>query len=777
MGIKRAQTTMTIFKAQGPRSPGIFLWYWLIGSGMLISFGCNNGIRDTTKGGKPTTAAARNWEEYGGSPDQSKYVELTQITKANVAQLSVAWTYATSDSTEYLFNPVVVDNVMYVYAKNYSLVALDAATGKELWIHANLKGITWRGLNYWESKDRKDRRLIFAVNNNLQAIDAATGKSILSFGHNGSVSLKEGLSRDPATVGRVQSTTPGRVFEDLIILGSSPGENYFSPPGYLRAFNVLTGKLEWTFHTIPQPGEYGYDTWPKDAWKYAGGANTWGEISVDTKRGIAYFPVGSPTYDYYGADRKGSNLFGNCLLALDARTGKRLWHFQFVHHDLWDYDLTAAPQLITVKHKGKMVDAVAQATKHGYLFVFNRVTGEPLWPIEERPVPASDMPGEEAWPTQPFQPALAPFTRHNVAAGDLNPYFTPEQQASWKKRLAAAHTGMFTPPSDKYETFIIPGAVGGANLGNTASDPAKGIVYISSQDYPSVFKLENMEDKEARVAGVQNNRGSNAYQQYCQACHGANRAGAAGPSLLELGKRVDIENFKTVVALGKGQMPGFQHIDEKTVGELYRYLAGNTIADRPMPAKAAAPVMPAGPVVASGGAPVPEVVFNRNNGMRHYPAGVDTPANRYVSDYGLEYPDLLGPVWSSIMAYDLNTGELKWRRPLGQDAQVAQKGGQNTGVPIGSQRKGMIVTSNGLLFATSKGGKVYAFDAENGNELWSANLPWETYGMPAMYEANGRQFIVVSATSPFTKESIDITRLPGALPRSYVVFALPEKTK
>ena len=763
---------MRNFKARMLRKSNIFLLSFFTAGSICIWYGCNTGIRSTDR-------SSHNWEEYGGGPDQSKYVNLTRITPDNVKQLAVAWTYSTADSTEYLFNPVVVDNVMYVVAKNYSLVALDAVTGKELWIHANLKGITWRGLNYWESKDRKDRRLIFSLNNNLQEIDAATGKSILSFGHNGTVSLKEGLARDPAMVGRVQSTTPGRVFENLIILGSSPGENYFSAPGYLRAYNVLTGQLVWTFHTIPQPGEFGYDTWPKDAWKYAGGANTWGEISVDAKRGIAYFPVGSPTYDYYGADRTGSNLFGNCLLALDARTGKRLWHFQFVHHDLWDYDLTAAPQLITVMHNGKKIDAVAQATKHGFLFAFDRVTGQPLWPVEERPVPASGMPGEHAWPTQPFQPALAPFTRHIVTPEDINPYFTPEKQAAWKKRMAAARTGLFTPPSDQYETFIIPGAVGGANLGNTASDPAKGIVYISSQDYPSVFKLEKMEDKAARVSGgAPDNRGMHAYQQYCQACHGENRAGAAGPSLLELGQRVDIETFKTTVALGKGQMPGFQHIDEKTVGELYRYLAGDVKVSRPRgPRKEAAPVMPEGPVVASGGAPVAEAAPARGAGMHYYPAGVDTPATRYVSDYGLEYPDLMSPVWSSIMAYDLNTGKVKWRRPLGQDARVALKGGQNTGVPIGSQRKGMIVTSTGLLFATSKGGKIYAFDAENGRELWSANLPWETYGMPAMYEAGGRQFIVVSATSPFTKESIDRTKEPGALPRSYVVFALPEKTK
>ena len=296
----------------------------------------------------------KTWKDYGGGPDSSHFVDLKQINKSNVNQLEVAWIYPTGDQRSYVFNPIVVDNVMYVQARNSSLVALDAATGKEIWIHENLPGLATRGIAYWESKDRKDRRLIFAINNHLQEIDARTGKSILTFGNNGLVDLREGLGRDPRTIVRVQPESPGRVFENLILLGSSTGEAYMSTPGDIRAYDVRTGKMAWSFHTIPHPGEEGYDTWPKDAWTYAGGTNTWGEITVDEKRGIAYFPTGSPTYDYYGADRIGSNLFGNCLLALDARTGKRLWHFQMVHHDLWDYDNNAAPQLITVRHNGKL---------------------------------------------------------------------------------------------------------------------------------------------------------------------------------------------------------------------------------------------------------------------------------------------------------------------------------------------------------------------------------------------------------------------------------------
>ncbi|NJO24584.1 MAG: PQQ-binding-like beta-propeller repeat protein [Bacteroidia bacterium] len=327
----------------------------------------------------------------------------------------------------------------------------------------------------------------------MQAIDANTGKSIEDFGETGKgyTDMRLGVDRDPETLGRMTSTTPGHIFEDLILVGSAPGENPFDGPGHLRAYSVITGKLVWVFHTIPLPGEFGYDTWPKDAYKYAAAANTWGEISVDAERGIAYFPVGSPTYDYDGADRHGKNLFGNCILAIDARTGKRLWHFQTVHHDLWDYDLTAAPQLITVDHDGKKIDAVAVAAKTGFLYVFDRVTGEPLWPIEERPVPKSEMPDEESWPTQPFPTVVPPFNRQTVTVDDLNPYYDSAKKAELTKRINAAKMGMFQPLSDKYETIAMPGSTGGANFGNTAADPEKGIVYVQTKEAGSIYSLKS----------------------------------------------------------------------------------------------------------------------------------------------------------------------------------------------------------------------------------------------------------------------------------------------
>ncbi len=428
------------------------------------------------------------WSEYGGTTDSMQYSALKQINKRNVNQLQLAWFYPVPDRTgNFGFNPIVVDNVMYVLGPRNALVALDAATGKQIWAHGVEDGSPGnRGINYWESKDRSDRRLIFGVAGKLRAIDARTGRTITTFGVDGELDMREGPFRPLGG----PSGTPGRIFENLFITGSNTGEGYGSTPGDLRAFDVVSGKLVWTFHTIPHPGEFGYETWPDEAWKWAGGANAWGEISIDEKRGIAYFPLGSPTHDMFGGDRKGANLFANSLLALDARTGKRLWHFQTIHHDLWDYDLTTAPKLLTVRHNGKPLDVVAQATKFGLLYVFNRVTGEPLWPIEERPVPKSDVPGEESWPTQPFPTRPEPFARLKFSVDDLNPYVDEAEKARLREILLnARNEGLFTPQTLTRDQISIPGELGGSNWGGAAADPTMGMLYVRTADQPAIHRL------------------------------------------------------------------------------------------------------------------------------------------------------------------------------------------------------------------------------------------------------------------------------------------------
>src|SRR6185437_1225721 len=550
----------------------------------------------------------RTWSDYAGAPDAAQYSALAQINRSNVSQLEVAWIYSTGDDHRYFFNPVVVDGVMYVLAQNHSIVALDAATGKVIWTHAAEPGttiITDRGINYWESKDGSERRLLFASNHSLRAIDARTGASIPSFGDGGRVDLKEGLDRDPKAISLVQSTTPGRVFEDLLILGSATNQGYGSAPGDIRAFDVRTGKQAWTFHTVPHPGEFGYDTWPKDAWKRVGGADSWSELTVDEKRGIVYIPTASPKYNFYGADRKGANLFGDCLLALDARTGKRLWHFQMVHHDIWDYDMATAPKLIRVRHHGKMVDAVAQASKEGFLWVFNRVTGEPLWPIEERPVPRSDMPGEEAWPTQPFPSNPPPFARQAFTEKDLSPLIKdPKERAHWIEEMRGARNeGLFTPPGLR-NTVEMPGNNGGANWGGAAVDPTNGTLYIVSKDLPCMLKLELEDTRKASATDSPERQGLFLYQANCQLCHLADRKGSPPPvpSLEHVVERLGRERVAQIVKTGQASMPALPNLSRTDVNSLLAYLQNPAGAGEPAtePAKSSSPTAGPGAHYVSG---------------------------------------------------------------------------------------------------------------------------------------------------------------------------------
>ena len=725
------------------------------------------------------------WTDYGGGPDNARYFTLDQISKSTLSQLAVAWTYPTSDTISYVFNPVVADNVIYVLAKNNSLVALDATTGREIWIHEGLQGIAPRGINYWESKDRSDRRLLFQMNSYLQAIDARTGKSITTFGKDGAVNLREGLGRDPATIVKTQSSNPGKVFENLIILGSAPGENYMAPAGDLRAFDVVTGALVWQFHTIPHPGEFGYETWPPDAWKYIGGVNTWGEITVDPVRGIAYFPLGSPTYDFYGADRHGANLFGTSLLALNARTGKRLWHFQMVHHDLWDYDNVAAPQLTTVRRNGKTIDVVAQAGKTGFLYVFDRVTGEPLWPIEERRVPPSEIPGEAAWPTQPFPTAPPAFAPQKLTVDDINPYIlTPDERETWRTRIAnARNEGLFTPPALK-DTVSIPGAQGGANWGCTAADPAKGIVYVLSINVPSIYKLST----EAPVPGGGGRAGGPAeiaqgrtlYEQKCQTCHSPDLRGSGNyPSLVDITTRMGPESLREVIVGGRPGMPSFNELGQSDLDALAAFLGSPNAA--PGRGRGAGPGTPqtrtAGPVVASGGAPAGRAVPpGRAGGMigPEYPPGVKVPEVRMYTGYGMN-GTIIKPPYSTLTAYDLNTGAIKWQVPAGgDDARATKQGATDTGYI--SQRTGIVTTSTGLLFHAGGDGKLRVYDSETGRVLWTGQMPAGSRGIPAMYEANGRQFFVVNATSPIVgPENAADQQGADTLNRAYVAFAVPAK--
>ncbi len=472
----------------------------LLACGLAVSSACSRDAGETAlaPAATPDSAAAaapqrptpdfRTWDQYLGGVDSSQYSSLDQIDKSNVSRLAVAWTYETGEN--YLFNPIVVDGVMYVLAKGRSIVALDAATGAELWLHRNEGAVGTRGISYWESEDRSDRRLLYINQGFLTAIDARTGETITSFGDDGRVDLRVGLVDDVDSVRPLQTSNPGRVFENLIIISlPAGGAGYASTPADVHAYDVRTGELVWVFHTVPRPGEFGADTWPNDAADAFGGVHNWSESTVDVERGIVFVPTGTARYDFYGANRHGDNLFGNSVVALDARTGERLWHFQTIRHDLWDLDLPQAPKLLTLRRDGREIDVVAQASKQGYVYVFERETGEPIWPIEERPVPASDVPGEQAAPTQPIPTAPPPFARMSFTEDDINPYIPEEDQERVREILRThRNEGLYTPPSLE-GTVMMPGHNGGTNWGGSAVDPVNGKMYVVSKELPTRVQL------------------------------------------------------------------------------------------------------------------------------------------------------------------------------------------------------------------------------------------------------------------------------------------------
>lgn len=706
------------------------------------------------------------WKDNLGGPDSSHFSPLTQITKANVDQLQVAWFYPYGNSG---FNPVMAGDMMFVSGRNNALIALDPASGKELWIHENIQGLSARGINYWQSRDGNDRRLIFTTGVFLQQIDAKTGKSIPTFGVDGYVDMREGLPRGE---NGFRVPNPGKVFENLIIMGDATGEGWMSPPGDIRAYDVITGKRVWQFHTIPLPGEYGYETWPKDAHKYVGGVNNWGEFSIDEPRGIVYVPTGSGTYDFWGGDRLGANVYANCLIALDVRTGKRLWHYQMIHHDLWDFDNVSAPQLVTVTQNGRKIDAVAQAGKTGFLYAFNRVTGEPLWPIEERRVPQTDADvlGEQSWPTQPFPTKPPAFGRQTFTVDDINPWLlTPAQQADWKERVPKMRNeGLYTPPALR-ETVSMPGNQGGSNWGTTAANPEKGLVFVLNIDAVAILKLDNTLTK---VGGFQGGGGGGAamgaalYQQNCAACHGANLQNPipGAPSLAGVATRLSEDVITAAITGGKGQMraiPGLTNVQMTAIIGYLTNPAGGRGAAGAGPGRAGGgrggPELPPGPVVASGGVPTPAQPNpfggpptgpqypgnGGNGGNAMYPAGVEVPPLRYVSEWGVQ-ANATKPPYSELVVYDLNNGTIKWKTPVGDDpATIAAGGPTNTGSPM--MRNGIMPTRAGLVFIAGNDGKMRAYDEDTGRVLWMGTLPGPSRGVPVMYEMNGRQYLVVAA--------------------------------
>jgi len=711
----------------------------------LLFFACNT----------PQEKSYTDWQVYNGGHEAIKYSSLTQIDTSNVARLQVAWTYHTGDAdtashSQIQCNPIIINGILYGVSPQMKLFAIDAATGQEKWVFdpnaptdfdddrpSFHNMINARGVAYW-SDGKDDRRIFFTAGSFTFAINADTGNPIPTFGNNGAIDLHDGLGRDVSKL-FVVNTSPGCVYKDLLFLGTRVDEAPPAAPGHIRAYDVRTGEQKWIFHTIPQPGEFGYETWEDpEAWKHIGGGNVWSGFSLDEKRGILFASTGSAAYDFYGGKRKGANLFANCLLALDANTGKRLWHFQFMHHDLWDKDLPTPASLITLNINGKKVDAVAQTTKNGMVYVFDRVTGKPVFDIVETPVETTtDLIGEKVWPTQPIPVKPAPFVRQTLTAADLNPYMDAVSRAKIDKDMAGYRFGnMFLPPGTK-PLLVFPGYDGGAEWGGSAFDPKTGMLYVNANEMAWIMEMRPQVMEKPKV---ENNlqAGQRLYAQHCSVCHGADRKGSGNnPTLIGIEKKYDVASFAVLLDNGRRMMPAFKQLSEADKNAIAAFVLN--LKDEQ---------------------PKNYVSTDNQTDTVHFMPYKMAGYNKFLTPDG--YP-AISPPWGTLNAINLNTGEIAWKIPLGEYEELKAKGIPPTGT---ENYGGPVVTAGGLVFiAAARDGKFRAFNKITGKLVWEYQLPAPGFASPAVYSLNGKQYIVIACGGGKLK-----TKSGDA----YVAFALPD---
>ncbi len=673
------------------------------------------------------TSKYRSWSSYGGGPEQLRYSSLTQINRKNVAKLQVAWTHDTGESGDLQTQPVVVGNIVYAYSPAQRVLALDAATGKVVWtFDGKLQGGRGpnRGVMYWPGDSGGAARVFAAVSEYLYALDATTGAQITGFGDNGRIDLRHDLGREEKGQS-VRLTSPGAIYRDLLIIGGRVNEGLPGSPGHIRAYDVKSGKLRWIFHTIPHPGEPGYETWSKDSWRYNAGANNWAGMAIDEARGIVYVPTGSAAADFYGANRLGDNLYANTLLALDAATGKRIWHFQLVRHDILDRDPPSPPNLVTVRHGGRTIQAVAQTTKHGYVFLFDRANGKPLFPIEYRKFPPSDVPGEAAADTQPIPTRPAPYSRQ-LLTRDMLTTRSPEAHKWALEAFAKLRSeGPFAPLRIGQSTVVFPGYDGGAEWGGQAFDPESGLYYINANDLAWTGALAPDDAGQS---------GKALYLRECATCHRDDRQGTPPqlPSLLGIGERKSRAEILAVIQKGAGRMPAFTSLQTSAINAIVQYVL--TGEDTPTEAPVITPI---------------------------YEKYRFTGYHKFLDPDG--YP-AVAPPWGTLNAINLNTGDYAWKIPFGEYPELAAQGLKNTGT---ENYGGPIVTAGGLVFigATNHDRKFHAFDKATGALLWEATLPFSGNATPATYESGGRQFVVIAASGGKSR---------GPRGGVYVAFALPQ---
>ncbi len=681
-----------------------------------------------------------DWPAHGANAAHTQSSPLTQITPANVAALQVAWTYHTGDArpgrSQIQCNPIVVRGVLYATSPQLKVFALDAATGRAKWVFdpftagadASALGVN-RGVVYWEDQDGRDARILVGAGYTLFALDAATGRPIESFGDKGGVDLRAGLG-DRAKTLYVVANTPGTIYRNLLIQGTRVGEGPGpSAPGYVRAYDVRTGRIAWTFHTIPKPGERGYETWPADAWTRVGGANSWSGVTVDAERGLVFLPTGSAAFDFWGGNRKGNNLYANSLLVLKADTGAYVWHYQFVRHDIWDRDLPQAPVLVTIRRDGRAIPAVAQATKTGHVFVFDRETGAPLFPIEEQAAPPSDLDGELAAATQPVPTAPPAFARQLFSEDQITD-LSAEAAASVRERWLAARRGSTWAPPSTQGTIIFPGFDGGAEWGGSSYDERSGLFYVNANEMPWILRLVKL----GKAGDGGEPGGRRTYQAFCGTCHGENRQGdplRTVPSLDGIESRLSRTAVAAIIENGKAQMPSFKNIPAAEREALIGYLFKDVQTRRP---------------TRTENDPADDVVY------------AHTGYNRFLDPDG--YP-AVKPPWGTLNAIDLDKGTLAWRVPLGEFPELTKRGLAPTGT---ENYGGPVVTAGGVVFiGATKDEKIRAFDAASGRTLWEAPLPAAAHATPAVYSVGGKQYVVIAAGGGKGTRSGD----------AYVAFALP----
>ncbi|MBS1529126.1 MAG: PQQ-binding-like beta-propeller repeat protein [Bacteroidetes bacterium] len=700
---------------------------------------------------KDNSSGYTTWRVTGGSKMAQHYSSLTQIDSSNVNQLEVAWEYHSGDAdtashSQLQCSPIMVDGVVYGTTPKLRLFAVDAATGKQKWIFdpkGNANKFFWnfimnnnRGVTYWEDGD--DKRILYCAGSNIYELNAADGKPVATFGNDGKVDLHNDLGLDASKM-YVTATSPGIIYKDLYIIGSRVNETADAAPGHIRAYDVRTGKLRWIFHTIPHPGEYGYDTWPDTAaYRHIGSANSWAGFSMDEKHGVLFAPTGSAVYDFYGGKRLGKDLFANCVLAIDAETGKLKWHYQVIHHDMWDKDLPTAPVLVTIKKDGKDIDAVAQPTKHGFIFVLDRETGKPLFPVKETPVPTSPaLPGEQPWPTQPIPELPVPYARQTLTDKDINPYLPDSSKTEVLNRLKTYRYGnMFLPPG-KQPSVILPGFDGGAEWGGPAYDPSTGIMYINANEMAWVMTIT---DTKTNAPGNETfiQAGQRLFTNNCMSCHGADRKGTGNnPSLINIQAKYKNNQIDTLLQTGRRMMPSFKQFTPQERQAIISFVANDQ-------------KLGAAKFIA------PKQVHDPYLDIPYEMAGY----NKFLSKEG--YP-AISPPYGTLNAVNLSTGKMVWRIPLGN----YDKMNPDKANPTGTENYGgPAVTAGGVLFiGASQDGKMRAFNKRTGKLLWEYKLPAPGFATPAVYEANGREYLVIACGGG---------KLGTKSGDSYVAFALPK---